>query len=333
MKSTGATTGRTFCGVAQFTAHEGMLVMPRWMMDNLGVKNGDLVQVRRVSLPRAKFLRLLPHNSDFLQHTNPKALLEWVLPHYVALTPGDIIQISFDDKHHVLQVLEVSPGRAVCLTESDVTVDFAPPLTSTSSSKAPDPMAVQGSVLGTLEQEGVEGVDYRTCENCRAAVPAARFTTHTLSCPRINWYCETCKKVVQRSEKDAHIKLVHSPVPCPLGCGELIEKFMVDGHAENDCPKRNKTCEWCGLTMTASNWHSHESTCGDRTEICENCGLRVQRRDQFKHLDLCGKSTIKANPHIPRKSNDDLFQCEKCLSWLVGFDELQVHMLTQHENM
>lgn len=51
-----------------------------------------------------------------------------MLPHFVALTPGDIITIFFDNKHHVLEVLEVQPGRAVCLTESDVEVDFAPPL-------------------------------------------------------------------------------------------------------------------------------------------------------------------------------------------------------------
>ncbi len=213
-------------------------------MKNLGLHNGDTVQVRRVALPRGKFLRLLPHNSDFLQHTNPKALLEWVLPHYVALTPGDIVQISFDDKSHVLQVLEVSPGRAICLTDSDITVDFAAPLNNTSTTTTAtttttttattttvtnDKQSTQGSALGTLQQ-GVEGVDYQVCTNCKAAVPKDRYTTHSLSCPRINWYCEKCNKVVQRSQKDEHISTVHATVPCSLGCGASIEKYLMDDH-------------------------------------------------------------------------------------------------------
>lgn len=258
--------GRTFCGVAEFTAIEGKiiaaillkshlniflgsLVMPKWMMDNLGVQNGDMVQVRRVSLPRGTFLRLLPHNASFLEHTNPKALLEWVFPHYVALTPGDIIKISFDDKEHTLQVLEVSPGRAVCLTDSDITVDFAPPLDAPDTPSKPIPIATTttttttsttsttsstppsgGLALGTLAGNGIEGVDYQTCTNCFAPVPKDRFTTHSLSCPRINWYCDKCKKVVQRSQKDEHIATVHAPTPCPLGCTAVLESYLVDEH-------------------------------------------------------------------------------------------------------
>lgn len=213
--------------------------MPRWMMNNLGITNGNLVQVRRVALPRGTFLRLLPHNASFLQHANPKALLEWVLPHYVALTAGDIIQISFDDKDHILQVLEVSPGRAVCLTDSDISVDFAPPLnpssspppTATTTTTPASPPVTGGSTLGTLAQgNGVEGVDYQTCTNCFAPVPKDRYTMHSLSCPRINWYCDKCKKVVQRSQKDEHLATVHAPAKCPLGCDAVLENSQVDEH-------------------------------------------------------------------------------------------------------
>jgi Ubiquitin fusion degradation protein UFD1 len=225
--------------VSSINDSQGTLVMPKWMMDNLGIQSRQLVQVRRVSLPRGTFLRLLPHNASFLQHTNPKALLEWVLPHYVALTPGDIIQISFDDKEHILQVLEVSPGRAVCLTDSDIEVDFAAPLhpsptpttTTTTPSTTPSSTPTKGGLaLGTLVGNGVEGLDFQTCTNCFASVPKDRFTTHSLSCPRINWYCDKCKKVVQRSQKDEHLTTVHAPTPCPLGCNTTLEAYQIDEH-------------------------------------------------------------------------------------------------------
>jgi ubiquitin fusion degradation protein 1 len=45
---------RSFCGVLEFTAPEGQICIPRWMQQNLQIKEGTVVQVRRVALPKVR---------------------------------------------------------------------------------------------------------------------------------------------------------------------------------------------------------------------------------------------------------------------------------------
>jgi ubiquitin fusion degradation protein 1 len=79
---------RTFCGVEEFTAPEGNVVVPQWVMKNLDAAEKSSLQVRRVDLPSGIFLKLQPHSTDFLEVNDPKAMLEWVLPRFVVLCVG-----------------------------------------------------------------------------------------------------------------------------------------------------------------------------------------------------------------------------------------------------
>lgn len=49
------------------------------MMQNLLLQVGDMVRFTNVSLPKGKFVKLQPVTSDFLDITNPKAVLERTL--------------------------------------------------------------------------------------------------------------------------------------------------------------------------------------------------------------------------------------------------------------
>ena len=64
----------THCGVLEFIAEEGRCYLPFWMMRNLLVNEGELIQVEYVSLPVANFTKFQPQNVDFLEITNPKAV-------------------------------------------------------------------------------------------------------------------------------------------------------------------------------------------------------------------------------------------------------------------
>ncbi|XP_016539844.1 ubiquitin fusion degradation protein 1 homolog isoform X1 [Capsicum annuum] len=63
------------CGVLEFIAEEGMIYMPYWMMENLFLQEGDIVTVKNVTLPKGKYVKLQPHTKDFLDISNPKAML------------------------------------------------------------------------------------------------------------------------------------------------------------------------------------------------------------------------------------------------------------------
>jgi len=118
----------THCGVLEFVADEGKAYIPYWMMQNLYLQEGDLINIQSASLPVATFARFQPQTVDFLDITNPKAVLESVLRYYACLTKGDVLAIKYNDKIYELMVLETKPENAVSIIECDMQVDFAPPV-------------------------------------------------------------------------------------------------------------------------------------------------------------------------------------------------------------
>nr|XP_027083870.1 ubiquitin recognition factor in ER-associated degradation protein 1-like [Coffea arabica]XP_027083871.1 ubiquitin recognition factor in ER-associated degradation protein 1-like [Coffea arabica] len=121
--------GRTsHCGVLEFTAEEGSIFAPQWMMDSLKILEGDLVLLKSVYLPKGTFVKLQPHTTDFINLSNPKAVLEKTLQRYACLTTGDTITISHDKKKFQIDVLEAEPSPAISIIDTDCEVDFAAPL-------------------------------------------------------------------------------------------------------------------------------------------------------------------------------------------------------------
>ncbi|KAK7462006.1 hypothetical protein BaRGS_00037524 [Batillaria attramentaria] len=122
------TRRETHCGVLEFVADEGRIYIPYWMMRNLLLDEGGLVQVENVSLSVATFAKFQPQSPDFLDITNPKAVLENALRNFACLSQGDVVAIKYNDKVYELCVLETKPGKAVSIIECDMNVDFAAPV-------------------------------------------------------------------------------------------------------------------------------------------------------------------------------------------------------------
>ncbi|XP_023288378.1 ubiquitin fusion degradation protein 1 homolog isoform X2 [Orussus abietinus] len=128
-KLTNKKTNRiTHCGVLEFVADEGKVYLPYWMMHNLLLEEGELLNIESVSLPVAIFSRFQPQSEDFLDITNPKAVLENGLRSFACLTTGDIIAIRYNQRIYEMCVLETRPGPAVSIIECDMNVEFAPPV-------------------------------------------------------------------------------------------------------------------------------------------------------------------------------------------------------------
>eukprot|EP00922_Rhytidocystis_sp_ex-Travisia-forbesii_P051999 GHVS01077179.1.p1 GENE.GHVS01077179.1~~GHVS01077179.1.p1 ORF type:complete len:318 (+),score=21.08 GHVS01077179.1:569-1522(+) len=121
-------TGRmTHSGVLEFIAEEGTCYMPYWMMQNLLLKEGDIVQVVNTSLPKGQYVKLQPVTKDFLEVSNPRAVLENAFRNYATLTVGDNVVIQYLDKSYEIEVVELKPSPAVSIIETDIQVDFQAP--------------------------------------------------------------------------------------------------------------------------------------------------------------------------------------------------------------
>lgn len=151
-KLTNKKTNRiTHCGVLEFVADEGKVYLPYWvrrgncyqfiitkgvdnvienfqMMHNLLLGEGEILNIESISLPVATFSRFQPQSEDFLDITNPKAVLENGLRSFACLTTGDIIAIKYNQRIYEMCVLETKPGPAVSIIECDMNVEFAPPV-------------------------------------------------------------------------------------------------------------------------------------------------------------------------------------------------------------
>jgi ubiquitin fusion degradation protein 1 len=118
----------THCGVLEFIADEGMVYLPYWMMQNLLLQEGDVITLRSATLPKGTFVKLQPHSTDFLDISNPRAVLETTLRNFSCLTVGDTIPINYNNRQYFIDIVEAKPAAAISVIETDCNVDFAPPL-------------------------------------------------------------------------------------------------------------------------------------------------------------------------------------------------------------
>lgn len=137
-------------------------------MQTLLLEPGDLVQVKSTDLPPGRFIKLQPQSTSFLDISDPKAVLENAFRNFSCLTKGDVFTFSYNDQIYEMAVLDTKPENdknAISVLETDLEVDFAPPVgyeesmrtsgTSTPRSVATGGAAPPGGVVhshGTMAQ-------------------------------------------------------------------------------------------------------------------------------------------------------------------------------------
>lgn len=121
----------THSGVLEFVAEEGRAYLPQWMMTTLELSVGLLLKISSCDIPLGNFVKIEPQSVDFLDISDPKAVLENVLRKFSTLTVNDIIEVNYNDSIYGIKVLEVKPeskNKGICVVETDLETDFAPPV-------------------------------------------------------------------------------------------------------------------------------------------------------------------------------------------------------------
>ncbi|KAJ3147468.1 ubiquitin fusion degradation protein [Geranomyces variabilis] len=142
----------THSGVLEFTAEEGRVYLPQWMMQTLLLQEGQFVDIKNAELPLGAFVKIQPQHVDFLEITDPKAVLEQALRNFSTLTVGDILSFKYNDKLYDILVLETKPaGQGISIIETDLEVDFAPPVGYVEPTPQYKPTAVSGGRTDILK--------------------------------------------------------------------------------------------------------------------------------------------------------------------------------------
>ena len=112
-------------GVLEFSTVEGNCHLPHWLMFQLLLDEGDPVEVSRVSnVSSAEFVKMRPQTQEFLQLTDPKAVLEVALRKFTYLTVNSWICIRYCDNDYFLDVIELRPGDVACVLDTDCILEF-----------------------------------------------------------------------------------------------------------------------------------------------------------------------------------------------------------------
>lgn len=179
-----------------------------------------------------------------------------------------------------------------------------------------------GGTTGKLDTNNqIEGVDFKTCDNCKRKIPISVFNTHSATCFRINWYCELCAESFQKREQHQHIEEIHSMIFCD--CGDEVERRFLASHQQSECKKRMVKCEFCPLEISYIEKFEHEQKCGSQTTKCDICNKYVAKRDFVLHSVYC-KAGSPYNPDpISNNKTNNLFICHLCLTPFLYIDDLQ----------
>ena len=127
-------TNNTFgqvCGVQEFTSPPGVVLVPYHVMEGLGLKEGNNVQVELSTPPDGSYIKLQPHKTEFIELPDPKALLEKALSvNYPVVTEGHTITIQNPDTNKVyhVDIVKTEPASIIKIIDVNINVDFDPPL-------------------------------------------------------------------------------------------------------------------------------------------------------------------------------------------------------------
>lgn len=119
-------------------------------MQTLLLEPGDLLQIKSTDLPPGQFIKLQAQSTSFLDISDPKAVLENAFRNFSCLTKGDVFTFAYNDQVYEMAVLETKPSgskNAVSVLETDLEVDFAPPVGFEESQRASG-TSTPGSVVG-----------------------------------------------------------------------------------------------------------------------------------------------------------------------------------------
>ena len=118
------------------------------------------MKLQYTKLEKGNFVKLRPQTKDFLDISDPKAVLEMTLRRYTCLTLDDTIMINYNNRRYFVDIVELKPADAVCILDCDLNTDFAPPLDYVEPEPVfRNPPAVNGGNILGKEKGGAKRMD------------------------------------------------------------------------------------------------------------------------------------------------------------------------------
>ncbi len=98
----------TYCGVQDFTADEGIVMIPHCILENLDVNGSDFVNISYIgNIPKGDFVQLEPIQKEIFNIPELDKFLEKVISNYCLLYPEQIITCSYSNTEYNIKVKSI----------------------------------------------------------------------------------------------------------------------------------------------------------------------------------------------------------------------------------
>ncbi|OLY84874.1 Ubiquitin fusion degradation protein 1-like protein [Smittium mucronatum] len=113
-------------GIKEFSSEEGLIGIPRWIIDHLELADDGNVNLKWIKLKKGNFAQLLLVFPEKMPPSvNPKVILESHLRKNVtALVENQPITVKNGQDTFIFRVLELKPNKKVDVVDTDLTVDI-----------------------------------------------------------------------------------------------------------------------------------------------------------------------------------------------------------------
>lgn len=241
-------------------------------MKTLGVEAGDIIQVKSTDLPPGSLIKLKPQSTEFLEITDPRAVLENAFRGFSCLTKGDVFQFSYNDQTYDMAVEAVQPETekmGIVTMETDLKVEFAAPVgykeperTSGTSTPASSvgrpkggPMRFQGTMAQSINYSSIAPASSEAAAGARAVSSNFLSGGHTLKKGSKAPTPKPSTPVAGASTNAAvPVRRTNGPQPLRLPEGKLffgydVKPFKKDG--EKETVEKKMHFEGAGQTLRA----------------------------------------------------------------------------------
>ena len=144
------------CGVHEFSAPPAICHVPYHIMDNLAIPQGSIVEIEKVCPVKGTYIKLRPHETAFINLSNPKAVLEKIMSKdYPVVTEGQTIEIFYEElkKTFRIDIVKAEPTEIISIINTDINVDFDTPCDYVEPKKTPPPTPPSPKMLSPGNQQ------------------------------------------------------------------------------------------------------------------------------------------------------------------------------------
>lgn len=131
----GHVTSTTHCGVREFSAPEGTIVLSRKVVDSLNTVEEEgtrldlssttmRIRIKFIRMTKLEYVKLRPLDNRFSTIAKVKSMLTQNLTNHATLTKGDILSVWYKGDEHRLRVIETKPEDHGSLIDTDLEVDL-----------------------------------------------------------------------------------------------------------------------------------------------------------------------------------------------------------------